>query len=424
MKISDIVYKPLKEVASLPRYDLNEQPQKMKWFLKPVAWLLAFPETWACHTKIRKHGMKGLKGGYLLLCNHNSFMDFKVATRALFPRGANYVVAIDGFINREKLLRNVGCICKRKFIPDAGLVKQLKYSIFHNRYIAAVYPEARYSLVGTTAILPDSLGKMIKLFKAPVVTLICHGDHLRQPVWNLKKRKVRTSADMTYILTPQDIEKLSVDEINEKVRGVFYYDDYEYQLINQIHIKAKDRAEHLDKVLYQCPHCLAEGHMHTEGNKLWCDACHKTYEMDTLGRLHATEGLTEFEHIPDWFEWERAQVRKQIQEGTYRIETKVFIDSLPNSTGYYRVGEGTLIHDLSGFHLSADLGEDTQLQIDKHVSENYGVHIEFDYFGKGDGLSFSLSNDTYYLFPVAQDIHVTKVHFAVEELYKIQVKKI
>ena len=422
MKISKVVYKPLEEVKDYPRYDLNILPKKMKWFLKPVAWLLAFPETIACHTKVRKHGMKGLKGGYLLLCNHNSFVDFKVATKAIFPRGANYVVAIDGFINREKLLRNVGCICKRKFIPDAGLVKQLKYSIFHNHYIAAVYPEARYSLTGTTSILPDSLGKMIKLFKAPVVTLICHGNHLRQPVWNLKKRKVHTSADMTYILTPQDIENMTVEQINEKVKGAFYYDDYEYQLLNHIEIKEKFRAEHIDKILYKCPNCGDEHSMKSEGTKLWCDHCHKTYEMDTLGRMHATEGITEFEHIPDWFEWERSEVRKEILAGTYRIESEVHIDSLPNSSGYYRLGEGTLVHDLHGFHLKAKLGESTTLNVDKLVSENYGVHIEFDYFGKGDGLSFSLSNDTYYLFPVKQDIHVTKVHFAVEELYKIQIK--
>lgn len=423
MKISDIVSKSFAEVAAMPRYDLNELPKKMKWYLKPVAWLLAFPETIACHTKVRKHGVKGLKGGYLLLCNHNSFFDFKVATKALFPRGANYVVAIDGFINREQLLRNVGCICKRKFIPDAGLVKQLKYSIFHNHYIAAVYPEARYSLTGTTSILPDSLGKMIKLFKAPVVTLITHGNHLHQPVWNLKPRKIHTSADMTYILTPQDIEKMSVEEINAKVKEAFYYDDYEYQLINHIQIKAKDRAEHLERILYKCPHCGSEHSMKSEGSKLWCDACHKTYEMDFYGRMHATEGLTEFEHIPDWFEWERGEVRKEILAGTYRMETTVHIDSLPNTTGYYRIGEGSLIHDLHGFHLHADLDEKTVLHIDKLVSENYGVHIEYDYFGKGDGISFSLSNDTYYLFPVKQEISVTKVHFAVEELYKIQIKK-
>jgi 1-acyl-sn-glycerol-3-phosphate acyltransferase len=131
--------------------------------------------------------MKNLKGPYVLLCNHNSFFDFKVATRAMFPRRANYVVAIDGFINREWLLRNIGCIGKRKFISDPNIVKQLRYSLETNKSIAVIYPEARYSLIGTTAIIPDSLGKLLKKFKYPVVTLISHGHHLHQPVWNLSK---------------------------------------------------------------------------------------------------------------------------------------------------------------------------------------------------------------------------------------------
>jgi len=421
MKISDIVPMSLEDVKKLERFDMVELPRKAKWFLKPVSWILAFPEVWQCHSKVRKHGMKGLKGGYLLLCNHNSFLDFKVATKAIFPRSANYVVAIDGFINRENLLRNVGCICKRKFISDIGIVKQIKYSVTQNHYICALYPEARYSLVGTTSTLPDSLGKMVKLFKFPVVTLICHGDHLRQPVWNLTKRKVRTSADMTKLFSPKDIENLSVDEINAKIREAFYYDDYKYQVENNLVIDYKDRAKGLHKMLYICPNCGSEHDMHSDGNKLWCDHCHKVYEMDTLGRLKATEGKTEFEHIPDWFEWERAQVRKELESGHYREEMEVDIDSLPNSDGLYRLGKGTILHDETGFHVHANFNG-TEFEADKTPLENYGIHVEYDYFGRGDGFSFSYPNDTYYFFPTNKRYNVTKIHFAVEELYKIKSK--
>ena len=49
--------------------------------------------------------------------------------------------------------------------------------------------------------------------------------------------------------------------------------------------------------------------------------------------------------------------------------------------------------------------------------------MEYDYFGKGNGISFSTAIDTYYLFPVDQTYSVTKFHFAVEELYKIEKDK-
>ena len=178
----------------MSRFDLVSPPRRVSWYLKPLTWLLSFPELMATKAKVYKHNMKEVKGPYLLLCNHNSFLDFKVAVKAIFPKFANYIVAVDGFIGREKLLRNVGCLLKRKFVSDVRIVRNIMHSLNKNKYICAIYPEARYSLVGTTAIIPDSLGKMAKMLKKPVVTLICHGNHLRQPVWNyLNKRKDRKS---------------------------------------------------------------------------------------------------------------------------------------------------------------------------------------------------------------------------------------
>ena len=101
--------------------------------------------------------MKGLKPPYLLLCTHHAFIDFMVTTAAIFPHRANYVVAIDGFIGREWLLRQVGGICKRKFTSDLTLVRQIE-RVIGNGDVLALYPEARYSLIGTTAVLPNSLG--------------------------------------------------------------------------------------------------------------------------------------------------------------------------------------------------------------------------------------------------------------------------
>lgn len=423
MKIKDIKFKTIEEINNMPRFDMKMLPQKTKWFLRPLTWLLSFPENLACKTKIYKKGMEDFKNGYLLLCNHNSFTDFMVLTKATFPRPANYVVAIDGFINREKLLRNVGGICKRKFVTDISIIKQIKHSVINNNYICALYPEARYSLVGTNSILPPSLGKMIKYLNVPVATFITHGDHLRQPVWNLHKNKVRINAYLEKLFTVEEIKNLSVDEINAKINQAFVYDDYSYQEKNKIHNKYKQRAEGLNKVLYQCPNCLVEHKMETKDNFIWCEACGKKYEMDTLGRLNAFDGKTEFTHIPDWYEWERKQVKQEILSGKYHLDIKVNIDMLPNSSGFYRLGEGRVTHDYNGFKLYFQ-NEKEQLKVEKAVLENYSIHVEYDYFGKGDGFSFSSINDTYYMYPINQKDLVTKIHFAVEEMYKLKAEEL
>ena len=123
---------------NIPRFDMAKKP--MKQHLLPLAWLLSFPDLISHKNKLSKINMAGIKPPYLLLCNHNAFMDFKVATKAVFPHRANYVVAIDGFWKRDWLLRLIGCICKRKFTNDITLVRQLKYVIDRGS-IAVIYPD-------------------------------------------------------------------------------------------------------------------------------------------------------------------------------------------------------------------------------------------------------------------------------------------
>ncbi|MDD4212130.1 MAG: hypothetical protein PHY42_01880 [Bacilli bacterium] len=405
-------------LKNVPRYDMVKKPMRQRWYLRPLTWLLSYPEVNKHHLKVLKTNMEGLKPPYILLCTHHAFIDFKVTTAALFPYPANYVVAIDGFINREGLLRNVGCICKRKFTNDITLVKQIKYALEVNKTVVAIYPEARYSLVGTTAILPNSLGKMVRLFKYPVVVLNMHGDYLQQPVWNLAKRKLPIAADMTQIITQEEILNLSVDEINHRISKAFEYDEYQWQKDNNIHVDFSERAKGLHQVLYQCPHCKVEHEMDSRGDELWCNHCHKVWKMDTLGELHAVEGETEFSHIPDWYEFERSEVRKQIEAGTYHFEDRVIVDALPNAKGYIRLGEGQLTHDMNGFHLFGFF-DDQDYSLHKEPLSMYSAHIEYDYLGKGDCIDLSTLEDTFYIYPLTKKNVVTKLHFATEELYKI-----
>lgn len=422
MKITDIEYKTLNDLNGMSRFDLTSMPKKPKWYLQVLAWSLSFPELLSTRPKINKHSMKDLKGPYILLCNHNSFVDFKVVTKAIFPRRANYIVAVDGFIGREKLMRNVGCLGKRKFVSDSIIIRQIKHTLEVNKVICEIYPEARYSLVGTNSMLPDSLGKMIKLLGYPVVTLISHGHHLRQPFWNLNKRKIRTSTDMTKTLDRNDIENMSSSDINDVIRKAFVYDDYKYQFENNIKISYINRAKNLHKVLYQCPHCKTEFRMNSDKSQIWCEHCDTLYNMDELGKLSSNNKETIFTHIPDWFEWQREQVKNQIKNDNYKINLEVEVDVLQNSDGFYRLGVGKFKHNQDGLSLHG-IYEGEELSVRRSPKANFGIHIEFDYFGRGDGFSFSTKDNTYYLYPTNKDFSVTKLHFSVEELYKLEMAK-
>ncbi|MBT3319446.1 MAG: hypothetical protein HN948_00190 [Clostridia bacterium] len=397
------------------RFDMQAPPKRPKWYLTILTWILSFPVVWLRRLKINKTNMKGLKPPYLLLCTHKSFADFMVATACVFPHRCNNVVAIDGFIGREGLLRNVGCICKRKFTNDVQLIFNMK-KVIDNNDILALYPEARYSLIGTNACLPQSLGKLAKMFKVPVVMLHMRGNHIYSPVWNLNKRNVRLCADMEQIITKDELEKMNADEVNARINEAFVYDEYKWQRDNEIHVKYKGRAEGLEKVLYQCRECKTEFEMQTRGDQVWCEHCGSGWTMSTLGELTNNKS-NEMLHIPDWYEFERENVRKQIEDGTYGFSAQAEVDSLPSAKGYVRLGTAQLTHNMDGFKLEGEFDGEKFL-LEKTPLSMYSCHIEYEYEGNGDGIDLSTLDDTYYIYPQTKEWAATKVALATEELYE------
>ena len=406
-------------IGDFKRYDMTRRPNRQWHILRPVTWLLSYPDCITHKARIHKEKkLKDIKPPYFLLCNHNAFMDFKVMTKAIFPKRANYVVAIDGFIGRGWLLRAVGCICNRKFVKSLNLVINMLHAK-NNGDIVVLFPEARYSLCGTTANMPKSLGKMVRKMNVPVVTLIMHGHHINSPMWSVGNRGVKpVESELKLLFTQEETQELSIDEINEKIVEAFQYDEYAWQKENGVKVNKKNRAEGLHKILYQCPTCLVEYKMSTKGATLRCDSCGKIWDMSELGELRARTAETEFSHIPDWYEWECANVRKEVQAGTYSFEAPVRIESLPNDKRFIVFQErGHLTHNMDGFKLTGSY-QSEPYDISWPVSIMHSCHIELNYMGRGDCVDLNTNDDTLYLFPEEGDFSVTKISIATEELFK------
>ena len=129
--------------SEFKRFDMAKPVKRQRLML--LIKLLSFPDVKKHKSVITKVNMDGVKPPYVLLVNHNAFLDFKVVAKATYPNRCNSIVAIDGFLIGEWLLRRVGCICKRKFTKDLTTVKHL-HTVIKNGDIAIIYPEARYSL--------------------------------------------------------------------------------------------------------------------------------------------------------------------------------------------------------------------------------------------------------------------------------------
>jgi len=398
----------------LKKSNLFKPPKRFAWYLKPVAWLLSAE---ALRAKITKINMKGLKPPYILLCNHQSFTDFKVATKAVFPHRYNNVVAIDGFIGREGIMRKVGCFCKRKFINDIGLVINIRNSVRKYGDICCIYPEARYAFIGASGLIPKAIGKLIKAIGIPAVILNMSGNFIDSPYWNRGSRKVPLRARMEQIVNAEEAAALPVEEINRRIAEGLRHDDYRYQQDNNIRIKSKTNVEGMHFVLYQCPACKASFSMSSKGTLLACSKCGAEYTLTEYGKFEKNGGTAEFPHPPQWFAWQRKNVRREIESPDYFWRDECVVWTLKDSNGFKNLdGVFAFTHSRRGFSLSGVFdGEEKSLEW--NTEQLYSVHDEIG-DAVGQAVSLSTQDQTYYIFPQNRPLEIVKLRVAAEETHK------
>ena len=408
---------PYEEVLKLPRLE-HRTPRMPSKALAAVVRIASAPTLWKTKFHYTTERME-LVGDEpcLILMNHCSFTDMKLAYGIFYPKPLGIVTSVDAMTGiLGKLMRILGCTPTHKYVSDLTLIKDMEYMLKTNKTSVLMYPEAGYSFDGRTTTLPRKLGILMKKLGVPVVTVITQGAFHRDPLYNmLQIRDVKVSAHVKCLATAEELKEKSVAELDALLDEAFSFDNFAWQRDNRISIDVPFRADGLHRILYKCPHCGAESKMEGKGIHLTCHGCGKKWEMDEYGQLKAMEGETEYPHIPDWYAWERQCVRKEIEEGTYRLDTEVQIGIQVNLDGVCMIGSGHLTHDANGFHLT---GADGQLDYTQSPVASHTLYADYYWYEIGDVIGIGNNEFSYFCFPPAE-ISVTKARLATEELYKL-----
>ncbi len=397
------------------------KPVKTNLFWQTLIKIISAPALISSHFTYKKVDMErlGKKEPALILMNHSAFTDFEIAYSLLYPRKFNTVAAFETFMGLDWIMKPIGCFSTRKYMSDPQLIRDIKHCLVKNKSSVLMFPEAVYTLDGTCVTIPATLAKLVKLLGVPLCMLQTNGVYLHVPAYGyVQNRKVPIHAELRYVLSPEEIKQMSVQEIQEVLDREFSFDDFRWQKENNIVIDEPFRADGLHKILYKCPHCHQEGKMESNGIHLSCTACGKKWELTELGYLKALEGETYFDHVPDWYKWERECVRKEILAGDYSFDVPCDIMMIVDTKALYKVGSGRLSHNMEdGFHLTGCDGK-----LDYHQSSDtmytceaipYWYQID-DVIGIGDNRAL------YYAFPTEQKEVVGKVKLAAEEIFKIR----
>ena len=416
IKVKDI---PLEKALAEPE-QTHKQPLRPKRFWR---WLIKTPaagDMKKTRFTVSKIGMDRLAQNEpcLVLMNHSCFLDLEIAETILYPRPLNIICTSDGFVGKEWLMRHIGCIPTEKFVPDITLLRDMKYVLKELGSSILMYPEASYTFDGTATPLPESLGGTLKLLGVPVVTIMTEGAFLRDPLYNgLQLRDVTVSAEVKYLLSPEEIKEKTADELNAILKEAFTFDNFRRQQEKRVRVSEPFRADGLNRVLYKCPHCLTEGKMKGQGTELVCAACGKKYVLDEYGFLCAEDGDAKFTHVPDWYAWERECVREELKNGTYSLDIPVEICIMRNMKHIARVGKGRLRHGTDGFLLE---GCDGKLTVKQPPLASYGLYADYYWYEIGDMICIGDKKTLYYCFPQSGEDVVAKTRIAAEELYRIK----
>ncbi len=404
------------EVMALPR-PKHRKPLKPLFLLQLVVRILAIFDLTPTKFTYETHGMEHLRKGEpcLILMNHSSFIDLKIVSKIFFPKPYGIVCTSGGFVGKNLLMRLLGCIPTQKFVSDVTLIRDMEYLLKKKRTSVLMYPEASYSFDGTATPLPRKMGVLLKKLNVPVVTVITQGAFARDPLYNgLQKRKVTVRADVKCLATAQQIKEMSVAQLDALLDEAFSFDNFRYQQEHNIVIDEPFRADGLNRILYHCPHCHAQGKTVGKGTTLTCQNCGKVYTLNPYGHLVANDAI--FTHIPDWYAWQRSQVRQELENGTYKLDIPVKIGMLVDTKSLYFVGDGRLKHDENGFVLTGCHGK---LQYSQGPLACYGLYADYYWYEIGDVICIGNKDALYYCFPQGGDV-VAKTRLATEELYKLK----
>ncbi|MBQ7099442.1 MAG: 1-acyl-sn-glycerol-3-phosphate acyltransferase [Oscillospiraceae bacterium] len=408
---------PYEEVLKLPRLE-HRTPRMPSKALAAVVRIASAPTLWKTKFHYTTERME-LVGDEpcLILMNHCSFTDMKLAYGIFYPKPLGIVTSVDAMTGiLGKLMRILGCTPTHKYVSDLTLIKDMEYMLKTNKTSVLMYPEAGYSFDGRTTTLPRKLGILMKKLGVPVVTVITQGAFHRDPLYNmLQIRDVQVSAHVKCIATAEELKEKSVAELDAALDEAFSFDNFAWQRDNRVSIDVPFRADGLHRILYKCPHCGAESKMEGKGIHLTCHACDKKWEMDEFGQLRALHGETEYPHIPDWYTWERECVRREIEDGTYLLDTDVDIGIQVNLDGICMIGKGHLTHDANGFRLT---GADGKLDYTQSPVASHTLYADYYWYEIGDVIGIGNNEFSYFCFPEA-DVSVTKARLATEELYKL-----
>ena len=385
-----------------------------------TVWRLFMYKQYNVHYTFKKDFRKE-PGPYFFISNHASRLDYIFTGVPLLPVRMNYVAGYNEF-HRSHLamvFRLLRVIPKKNFTPDLYTVKQIS-NVIRSGGRVCIFPEGMSSISGANQPVALGTGKLFKHHKVPVYYSVIRGGYLTSPKYNLRDRCGRVEVEFDQLFTPEDLERMTPEQIEEAINKAIYHDDYAW---NKVHKYTYDigenGAEDLETLLFWCPKCGRQHTMATKGNTIFCTHC------GNGATLTNTYELVPFDDtcvIPEtqtkWFQLQREVIRQEVQAEDFALEENVSLGVLPEYELLTKqatsriVGSGKLRLDKTGLSYTGTKdGAEFSFHLESRGLPTYGMCTDvsrFYTFVNGQFLEFYPENKV-----------VEKFFLCTEELHRL-----
>lgn len=180
---------------------------------------------------------------------------------------------------------------------------------------------------GVTCPILPSTGKMIKRCGAGLITYKITGGYFVSPNWSgTKPRKGYIHGAPVNVYTKEDLNKLSVDEINEIIRKDLYEDAYERQLKDPKKYKGKNLAEKMENILFICPKCKKMETIYSSGDFVYCKNCDFSLKYNEYGMLEGSDFTT----VKELHHWQLKEIDDLVRNNVSFVSHNACLSTINN----------------------------------------------------------------------------------------------
>ena len=273
--------------------------------------------------KIGKNEVKGKKGGFVVIANHGSSIDFMPLCVAV-KRRAHFVIsnAFYSSLHIQPLLNSVGVIPKNQFQTSVSEMRAMK-SVLENEMPLVLYPAGLMTENGMDTPIPSATGKTLKWLGKDVYVAKSFGVYFSHPKWAKKWRKGKAHLDVYKLFDKDELVKLSEEELQRTIVKQLSFDEYAIQKEKKIAYRGGDNVNGLENILYKCPICKKEFTFSVkEKIKLICENCGYSVNSDKYGLFYNSEKELVFDTVSAWFRWIEKEAKEEISEENFLLSSK------------------------------------------------------------------------------------------------------